>query len=227
MFRTSVSGADEDVRKLADTVPEPVATILILASQYVGAVAAIAIVAALIYIRRIRVTLAVIAAGAIGALAMLGVSTLLALDVILPAELGQLRGVSYSGVQLLAAGAAILTVLIVWIDPRWRRALSVPIAVTAFARIASGAETPYDVAIAVMLGGSSGRSSCWRAARPTGARAASSWCGRCTPWGYPWSTSPTGATGPAARSSSTPANRRGRANRRLGATHGRLRATHR
>ena len=152
VFRTSVSGADEDVRKLADTVPEPVATVLILASQYVGAIAAIAIVAALIAIRRIRVTLAVIAAGVIGSLAMLGVSTLLALDVILPAELGQLRGVSYSGVQLLAAGAAILTVLIVWIDPRWRRAALVPIALTAFARIASGAETPYDIAIAVMLG---------------------------------------------------------------------------
>ena len=40
-FRTSVSGADEDVRKLADTMPDLVAQLLILASQYVGAVAAI------------------------------------------------------------------------------------------------------------------------------------------------------------------------------------------
>ncbi len=51
-----------------------------------------------------------------------------------------------------AAGAAVLTVLMVWIDPRWRRAALVPIVITAFARIASGAETPYDVAIALMLG---------------------------------------------------------------------------
>ncbi len=152
VLRTSVSGADTDLRNLADTVPDPLATILILASQYVGAIAAIAIVAALIAIRRLRVTLAVVAAAVIGAVAMWAVSRLLALDVALPAELGRLRGVSYSGTQLLAGGAAVLTVLIVWIDPRWRRAALVPIVITAFARIASGVETPYDVAIALMLG---------------------------------------------------------------------------
>lgn len=152
VFRSSVSGADSDLKNLATSVPQPLAQALLLASNYTGFVGAIAVVIALILVRRLRVAVMVVVAAAAGALAMFGISRLLSLDVELPAKLGQLRTVAYSSVQVIAAASAVLTVMNPWLMRTWRRAGVALIAITAFTRIVSGADTPYDVAVAIVLG---------------------------------------------------------------------------
>ena len=150
IFRSSVSGADSDLQRVAQSVPSALAQALLLASNYVGIVGGIAVVVALVIIRRLRVAVMVGAAAVTGGLAMWGISQLLSLDVELPAQLGQLRTVS--NVQVIAAAAAVLTVMAPWLDRPWRRAGVGLIAVTAFTRVFSGADTPYDVAVAIVLG---------------------------------------------------------------------------
>jgi tRNA A-37 threonylcarbamoyl transferase component Bud32 len=157
IFRASINGAETDVVKLAGTVPGPLTQVLRFASGYFGFIGAVALIVALVIIQRLRVAVMVTAAAAAGAIAMFAISKALASDVALPGDLGQLRGVAYIGSQFLAGATAVLTVISPWIERPWRRAGAILIALTAFTRITTvlqtaTSESPYDVAVAILLG---------------------------------------------------------------------------
>ncbi|MCX7619475.1 MAG: flippase-like domain-containing protein [Acidimicrobiales bacterium] len=152
VFRGGLSGAERDVVHLADAVPEVLATILIALGQVVGIVGPVAVVIALVVIGRLRTMFMVALAAGAGAIAMFGVSSALSSEVALPGQLGELRAVAYPGARFLAGASAVLTVLASFLDRPWRRFGVGLIALAAFTRIASGADSPYDVAIAIVLG---------------------------------------------------------------------------
>ncbi len=152
VFRGGLSGAESDVVNLADRVPETLKTILIALGQVVGVVGPMAVVVALVVIARMRMVLMVALAVLSGGLAMYGVSSLLSIEVVLPGQLGELRAVAYPGARFIAGAAAVLTVLSPFLDRPWRRFGATLIALAVFTRITSGADSPYDVAVAVVLG---------------------------------------------------------------------------
>jgi uncharacterized protein (TIRG00374 family) len=152
IFRGGIRGAERDVVLLAETVPGPVAQVLIAAGQLVALLGPLALVVFLLAMRRFRVVVMVPVAAIAAGVAMYAVSGALALEVVLPGSVGQLRGVSYPGARYLASVAAIVTVVGPWLPQRWRRVATWLLFLIAFTRIASGADIPYDVAIALVLG---------------------------------------------------------------------------
>ncbi len=152
VFRSVVSGAENDVYRLTGLVPEPLARFLVSVGAYMGVLAPIMVGGVLIYLRRLRLAVMVVLAGLAALLAMDGISRLLELNVALPADLGQIRFISYPGPGFLAAGAAIVTVIDPWIARSLRRIAIGTVVLVAFTRIVSGANVPYDVVMASVLG---------------------------------------------------------------------------
>lgn len=152
VFSDSVSGAGQDVVRLSRTVPPALATALIAAGQLISIVGPVVLVVALIWMRRFRVILELVAAAAAAALAMQGVSSLLSLDVALPGSLGELRGVQYPGPQYIAAATAVVSVVSPWLERTWRRVAYVSLAIVVFTRVASLADSPYDLTVSIVLG---------------------------------------------------------------------------
>lgn len=152
VFRSVVSGAEDDVYRLTGLVPETLAKFLVAMGAYMGVLAPIALLGLLIYLRRLRLALMVLLAGVAAKVAMDLISRLLAVNVALPADLGQVRFISYPGPGFLAAGAAIVTVIDPWIPRVLRRVAIGTVILVAFTRIVSGANVPYDVVMASVLG---------------------------------------------------------------------------
>lgn len=152
VFRSVVSGAEDDVYRLTGLVPETLAKFLVAMGAYMGVLAPIALLGLLIYLRRLRLALMVLLAGVAAKVAMDLISRLLAVNVALPADLGQVRFISYPGPGFLAAGAAIVTVIDPWIPRVLRRVAIGTVVLVAFTRIVSGANVPYDVVMASVLG---------------------------------------------------------------------------
>jgi undecaprenyl-diphosphatase len=152
VFRSVISGAEDDVYRLTGLVPESLARFLVTVGAYMGVLAPLALAGALIFLRRLRVAGMVVLAGVAAKLAMDGISQLLAVNVALPADLGQVRFISYPGPGFLAAGAAIVTVIDPWIPRIMRRIAIATVILVAFTRIVSGANVPFDVVMASVLG---------------------------------------------------------------------------
>lgn len=152
VLRSLVSGAEQDVIHLTGLVPEGIANILIRLGQYLGFLAPVALVVVVISIRRLRVAIMALVACLASVAVLYIITRALSVTVVLPASLGQLRGIGYPGPNFLAMGAAAVTVVGPWC-PRFLRRVGVgTVAFVAFTRIVSQANVPYDVLMATALG---------------------------------------------------------------------------
>lgn len=152
VFRNVISGAEDDVYRLTSLVPEPLARFLITVGAYMGVLAPIALVIAVAYLRRLRVAIMVAVASIASVAAMQLISTALSVNVALPGDLGQVRFISYPGPKFLAIGAAAVTVLGPWFPRSVRRVGIGTVVLVGFTRIVSGANVPYDVLMASVVG---------------------------------------------------------------------------
>lgn len=151
IFQKLIGGAETEVKEIASRVPTGLSQFLVGLDGTIVALSVLGLVSTLVYLRRLRVTgMVVLAVGASYVLMDL-LSAVLSNPVLLPADLGQVRFIAAGGPHFLAMGAAVVTVLGAWF-PRWvRRAGIATVAFVGFTRIAN-LNTPYDVAMSVVLG---------------------------------------------------------------------------
>lgn len=148
-----VSGAEEDVERATRFVPDSIAKLLITLGQYMGVLAPVAITIAVVYLRRLRVAIMVLIATIAACVLLWGISKFLEVQtVVLPGDLGQIRGITFPGPYFLAMGAAIVTVVGPWFNRALRRLAIGTVVFVAFTRIASNSNRPYDVVMSAALG---------------------------------------------------------------------------
>jgi len=152
ILRQVITGAEQEVVRLTALVPSPVAGLLNSIAGTVGIIGPIAVGVTLIIIRRVRVADMVIGGGIVAGVAMRGLSNLLSVQRILPANLGELRPIAYPGSGYLAIAAAVITILGPWLPRSLRRVSIASVAIVAFTNIASGSYVPYEVGVALVFG---------------------------------------------------------------------------
>jgi undecaprenyl-diphosphatase len=152
ILRSVISGAEADVVNLTSLVPSPVTAVFSAIAGTMGFLGPLAVGITLLFLRRLRVALMVIGAGVLAGLGMWAVSRALEVQVVLPANLGELRSIAYPGSRWIASAAAVVTVLNPWLPRSLRRIGVATVAVVALTRITSGQYVPYEVAVAVVLG---------------------------------------------------------------------------
>ncbi len=152
ILRSVISGAEADVVNLTSLVPSPVASVLTSIASAVGFFGPLAVAGTLVAIRRFRVALMVLGGIVLAGLGMWAVSKALSVQVVLPANLGELRTIQYPGSQFVASSAAAITILGPWLPRFFRRIAIGLVATVAFTNIASGTYVPYEVAVAIVLG---------------------------------------------------------------------------
>jgi undecaprenyl-diphosphatase len=152
ILRTVISGAEQDVVHLTSLVPGPISKVLSAAVQTLGYFSPLAAVAALVGIHRVRVALMTAGAAALASGGMWVISRVLSIQFVLPANLGELRAISYPGTSWVAGATAVVTVINPWLPRILRRVGVWSVTVIVITRIATGEYVPYEVAVAVVLG---------------------------------------------------------------------------
>ncbi len=152
IFRSLISGAEQDVVRTVKLVPDTLARFLIPVGQYMGVLAPIGLVIAVIVVRRARVAVMVLIASAASIAGLYAITAAFNIQVVLPGEIGQVRGIAYPGPYFLAIGAATVTVLGPWFNRGLRRLGIGTIVLVGFTRILSGANVPYDIIMSAVLG---------------------------------------------------------------------------
>jgi uncharacterized membrane protein YbhN (UPF0104 family) len=156
VLRALVYGAQQQVDDLNKLVPPPInalVTAVVSAMSYLGPIILIVELAA---IRRFRLALMVVGAGVLAWGGMWLVSRGLAVQVMLPANVGQLQAVESTEAPWVAAASAMVTVINPWL-PRALRRLGIGIiAVVVATNMATHTYDPYEATVAVVLGWLSG-----------------------------------------------------------------------
>jgi undecaprenyl-diphosphatase len=156
VLKAVVSGAEQDVHTLTSLVPEPISQLLTAVVSVVGYLGPLVIAVELVAIRRLRVALMVVAGALLAAAGMWVVSHLLAVQVQLPGNLGELQQVSSTDARWIATASAVVTVINPWLPRVLRRIGIGTIVVVTVTRMATRAYVPYEAAVAIMLGWLSG-----------------------------------------------------------------------
>jgi len=152
ILRTVIAGAEQDVVHLTSLVPTPIADVLSALVRTLGFFSPLVAAAALIGIHRLRVAFMTAGAAALASGAMWVISKLLSTPFVLPANLGELRAISYPGTAWVAGATAVVTVMNPWLPRILRRVGVWSVTVIVLTRMATADYVPYEVAVAVVLG---------------------------------------------------------------------------